>query len=227
MNVATAITQALLFSSGEKIKVDGINGPKTSRALARHPDVARLEPQVASLASQVQPSTSSANWISADVVVQYARKAAFLTGLDAHLLMWFVSLEASQKNIMGVIHYDANSISSTGLHKGLGQLSADAWIDADRYARDRHMGIILGSFSKNWMNPEKSVLAMACYIKASEGFARAIKRDLKFTDELRYAIYNQGAGFVAKTIGGEHVTLGRQSPQANAIAAAARQQVLA
>jgi hypothetical protein len=221
-----AMTQALLVAAGAPISVDGIKGPATSRALKSNPLVEQMIPALTTMVKAVSEKSTDEQWIDHETLTSYCQEAALATGLRAQTLLWIVSLEANRRESRGVVYYDAKSISKTGHHKGLGQLYAGAWKDAERYRARHDAATPLGPFALNWSNPRKSVFAMAYYLKASEGYAKAIMPSLIMTDELRYAIYNQGAGFVTKTLRGDVVLLGKQSPMANNIAMSARKQVL-
>jgi hypothetical protein len=231
MDYLTAMTQALLGASGERIVVDGLMGPRTRNSLKRNPKVSNLVPSLQRMVTLVEPKLQKTNsaLVPRAVVVMFAKKASAVTGVPVNTLMWMIGLEATKKKGSGsTMLYDARSISNTRRHKGLGQLYDDAWAEAEEYRRRRYPSVApLGNFEDNWMDPEKSVMAMACYSRLTEQYAKPLIKNLKFTDPVRYALYNQGAGFITKVLDGDLSVLGNQSDESGKIRMEARNQILA
>jgi hypothetical protein len=227
MDPSTAMIQALLVASGQRVTVDGIMGRKTKAALARSPIVNSKVGVISNLVREVKPSNPNEDWVPVGVVEKYARQAHLVTGIPARTIMFMISLEATKSGGSNGKSYNAKSISATKQHKGLGQLNAAAWNEAESFRSRHKLGSPLGSFDENWSNPEKSVMAMAYYSKLTEQYARPLLRNLKFTDPVRYTIYNQGAGFISKVLSGDPTILGTQSDEAGKLRKIATYQILA
>jgi uncharacterized protein (UPF0297 family) len=231
MNDLTLMTQVLLKASGAVIKIDGIMGPKTRKAIARLPVVERQIPALKKMLADVTPLRPDVDWVPVSKVTEYCTEASLVTGISAKTLLWMVDLEATKTGTRSGLMYNAKSVSKAdsvrNQHKGLGQLNSVAWNEAMAYGSRYHRGVVIGSFDENWMNPRRSILAMAYYSKLTEQYAKPLMKNLAMTEPVRYTLYNQGAGFITKVLRGDPTVLGDQSDAAGRLRNIARAQILA
>lgn len=122
-----------------------------------------------------------------------------------------LKLEAAQRTTNGVTEYDSNS--KNGSYRGLFQMGSAAWADVQR---------LLGRSYDEVYDPAVNARAAALYIEFNVRAARRLGYNGPITDNVVYAMHNQGAaGFVA-SVGGRGVQ-GDQSRAARGVIASALQ----
>lgn len=220
---AIKAAQLLLSSGGSTLAVDGVWGPKSEAALASASGSVKVAAGAAVKVAEEQgyrkPSVAGAKerdnqgvWISRVEALKLIENASAVTGTPQEWLLYMMDHEPSKRSGPMGMEYRVDSISPSGLHKGLMQIGRLAWIDA---SRRKGFGY-LGSFDKNWSDPALNVLAAAVYAQVNMGYARdEHDYDGPFTKELIYAMHNQGHTFIksAKN-GGAGLYFNGQSDQA-------------
>jgi hypothetical protein len=203
-----AILQMVLYDQGADIVIDGINGSKTRRAFDAiyHKD---------------QPLAAS--WFTFQQLLPHLNRASTTFRIQPGMLQKLLEKEAGRRTTKKGVEYNAAAISPTGNHRGLLQLSPDAWDDATRYAVK--FGVSLPDYWTSWNDPGWSITAGAAYLQWSFDTATKKYGSLPPTFEVKYALYNQGYGF-AKKLKTNVTYLGHQSADAIASHEEARRQVL-
>lgn len=220
-----------------KLKVDGIVGPATASAykalsgeqrasveeLAKARNPQALE-QLRVDASAVKPVKGGQHfWIPESAVLSHIRNAIDKLGdiklvgepsdLEGHLLRT-VRMEANQKTIGGVRHYDA--LSTNGSHRGLFQIHPrKAYADVKARYRDvPDWGVVA-------VDPMWNTYVAAAYSHILVGYLRNEGYSGGLTSDVLYAAHNQGAAGLMSRARKWAATAGKQSGEAKDVVATA------
>lgn len=190
-----ASLQMALNREGATLTVDGMFGPKTKRAyFAQYPH-------------EMLPES----WHTMKTLQHPLKSASTIFDVPLDQLLKLLTLEARKRRTKKGIEYSATAISSTGKHKGLLQLSVDAWANATEYAA--RLGVSIPEYDTHWTEPKWSIFAGAAYYQWAYRTASNLFGPLPATFEVKYALYNQGPGF-AKALKGKLIVAGSQSEAA-------------
>lgn len=207
---AIKATQLLLSSGGPNLVIDGVWGPRTEAALAGATGSVKAAANAAVKVAEEQgfrkqpPAVARDRgavgvWATRAEALKWIDNASAVTGTPKEWLLYMLDHEPTKRSGPQGIEYRVDSVSPSGLYKGLMQVGADAWTDA---SRAKGFGY-LGSFDKNWSDPALNVLAAAVFAQVNMGYARNIyDYDGPFTKELIYAMHNQGHTFISSVKSG-------------------------
>lgn len=201
---AIKAAQLLLSAGAPNLAIDGVWGPRSEAALANAVGSVKAAAEAAVEVAEEQgyrkrspASTESrepAVWATRAEALKWIDNASAVTGTPREWLLYMLDHEPTTRSGPQGKEYQVNSVSPSGLHKGLMQIGRPAWIDA---ARQRGFGY-LGNFDKNWSDPALNVLAAAVYAQVNMGYARDEHGyDGPFSKELIYAMHNQGHTFLS------------------------------
>lgn len=195
---AVRSAQSILTGANPALRVDGLWGPATDGTFVKAPLQMQLRVENSVQADGFDLSAirsrfiESGTWIDAAAARAIADRASADVGIDPSYLRFLLEFEPARRIAASGTQYNVQSLSPNREYKGLFQLGAPAWTDARRYAPK------IGSFDANWRDPYLNAVAAAAFAKANSSYARqkhAYKGPL--TNEVLYAMHNQGHSFLA------------------------------
>lgn len=219
---AVSAAQLLLREHTPGLSVDGVWGPRTDRSYTTAPNTlqSRVELATAQLGFQVAQLRQNGEWISAQIADAMAISAAKKHGVPASAMIYLLRHEPSKRMTTQGLEYRVDSRSPGGSYYGLFQMGAKAWQDAFEIDPS------IGPFS-NWTDPIHNANAAAAFMKRNIGYARDKQYTGPFTDEVLYAMHNQGHSFITSARkGGYGQWYSSQSADAKRTLAAAAATVL-
>lgn len=211
---STAQIQTLLREEFPDIVVDGIYGPRTSKAVKLASPALRARIDDVNRRSQ---GKAGETWLSPAELSAVIRNVAADTGVRESYLRLLAELEPRRRIINGEVHVDAYSVN--GPYKGLGQMGKPAWTDAAA------LDPTIGQYVTNWYKPYESLRAAARFLQVNK---RYIQRKYGYvgevSDELGYAMHNQGHTVFKRIIDGKAIQFPAQSKKALAVIESARRE---
>lgn len=181
-----------------------------SQADSASPKVVK-PPVVTQVSSNSNPS-GMGGWMTLDQLKPVL--AAATQGLEFATLDRMIKkldLEAAKRRVNGKVEYNTNSVN--GSYRGLFQMGRDAWTDIERK---------LGVGYDKVFDPAINARAAALYIENNVNVARRKGYTGPITDDVVYAMHNQGvSGFLRMVNGGS--VKGEQSGLAKRVIANAVQ----
>lgn len=227
---AVSAAQRVLVTEHPRLRIDGIWGVRTDGAFVKSASttqtqvVQTLDSFGFKLSDVRVHSSSGGNWIPEAEARSHAEKAARLVGVDPSYMYFLLELEPARRNGPGGREFDTSRSSPNGLYKGLFQVGELAWEDATPVANS--VGVSLGSFSSGWRDPFKNAVAAAAFAVRNTGYARDKKYMAPLTNEVLYAMHNQGHTFISSArAGGKGRFFDGQSDHAKRVLAEAADHV--
>lgn len=193
--------------SAPRLRIDGIVGQKTVSsfgalsnldrvAITRAAEILgiKVDAPVSPVVSDSKTSVER-RWVATSELHAPAFMASVAADVPFEFIMRLVHIEATQRVKDGVVEYDANS--KRGVHRGLTQMSPDAWIDASEWLVSKGKEP-LPSFSEHAFEVGPSLLAAAAYNAryAPTLYKSAYVREPTFA--MRYTLHNQGPNWLTR-----------------------------
>lgn len=210
---AQAVIRARL---GRGLRVDGVWGPQSQAAFQRLDEASRST--VTDMLGEMGVSLSNGSrpppaWISRSALEPIVRDVAKETSINPSYFWFLLDYEPLKRFIGGEIHYDVTSVSSS--YRGLAQMGLLAWTDASNELMARTGRDDLGSWESKWSDPRQSLRAAGWYAVANTKRLRQAGYSGVVTNDLLYAMHNQGPSFVESVrTGGKGRWFSQQSTKA-------------
>jgi len=197
--------QGMLIAFDPEMRLDGVMGPQTRNALAQlPPDLQKLLEETVGSVYQYAQVNKASRYLTENQVQDIILRVSLATDVPISYLNLLLGLEPKVKFIGGKRHYDA--AFRNGKYFGLAQMGEKAWADAKAIAP----GLV--SFKEGWSNPEQNLLAAAYFYKANTRYALTkYGRTKPLTDEIAYAMHNQGHSVYPLLAAGRKLNFPEQS----------------
>lgn len=214
-NIASQSIRARIDESLAEVNLSVYAVRRVTTQVSR-PAATSVSPGVIKASEQARRETKptlakpGSNWLTLEQLVPVLSAAT--QGLEhANLdrMIRKLKLEAGQRPINGVIHYDTHS--RNGSYRGLFQMGAKAWKDIEHQ---------LGRSYDHVFDPAVNARAAALYIENNVRVARSRGYKGPITDDVVYAMHNQGATGFVRMLQGREIE-GKQSAEAQRVIARA------
>lgn len=214
-NIASQSTRARIDRSLAEANLSVYAVRRVTTQVSR-PSAATVSPRVVKASEQARRETlptlarPGSNWLTLEQLTPVLSAAT--QGLQHATLDRMIrklKLEAAQRKINGVIHYDTRS--QNGRYRGLFQMGEKAWRDVIHR---------LGRPYAEVFDPAVNARAAALYIENNVDVVRKLGYKGPITDDVIYAMHNQGATGFMQMRGGRTIE-GDQSAAARRVIARA------
>lgn len=210
---------------GADLKVDGKLGLRTSTSLDKGLFFSDQFQEALAREAGKPYSWSPTGYVSLVEMKLIVADVSRVTNVSAETLFIFLDIECPRKKVSGETYYKTNA--RNGSHRGVLQLSSDAWKEAKKLDATT-TGLMIDKYQKGVFDPRQCVAAGANYILVNRKYATdTYGYTGPYSPSVDYALYNQGFTFIDVATRGSALKYPGQSRTALLAIAHARDEILA